>query len=316
MIDKCPGDQIMAYWGVLDERPDHALQAAAAGLEMQIAMFEFNRNERVREELELPPEPLAQGVGINSGEVCAGNIGGDQKIEFTIIGNAVNIAARIESAAGRTQVYVGPETYERIRTHALCFRLPPIRARNVAEPLTLYSVRGLIPPPDSDAASSGTAIPPPEPGKAGVGHLLLCLPCLLEHAGGSTPALLTGILRGDKQHAKLILVAEHALELGSAVTLKFQVAEKPGLPPITGQTERCSRFPQRNSPELPENPGLSRSQAAVIAVTQPGVGATAKALPPGAIVIDVPALPATYLSWKPGTLEASDFTDAEQLQRS
>ncbi len=145
-VDKCAGDQIMAFWGVLGDQADYAAHAVTAGIEMQIALFEFNRDEPVRSGFALPPGGLAHGIGLHTGKVCAGNIGGSQKIEFTVIGDVVNVANRIESAAGRGQVFVSESTWMAIAARAFGFKLPPVSMRNVRQCPALISVRGIVPP--------------------------------------------------------------------------------------------------------------------------------------------------------------------------
>ena len=98
-IDKCAGDNIMAHWGVVGDMPDFTASAVTSSVEMQIALFRFNRDEKRKNEITLPPVPLGHGIGLNTGIVCAGNIGSDRKIEFTVIGDAVNLSARIEAMA-------------------------------------------------------------------------------------------------------------------------------------------------------------------------------------------------------------------------
>ena len=84
-IDKFGGDSIMAFWGVLVRREFDAIGAVAAAVEMQNALFAFNCELRSQG---LPP--VRMGIGLNTGEFVAGNIGSEQKIEFTVIGDAVN----------------------------------------------------------------------------------------------------------------------------------------------------------------------------------------------------------------------------------
>ena len=69
-----------------------------------------------------------------------------RKIEFTVIGNAVNLAQRLEATAGRGQVFVGQGTFDEISGRALAFRMPEASVKNVDAPISIYSIRGLVPP--------------------------------------------------------------------------------------------------------------------------------------------------------------------------
>lgn len=88
-INKLIGDAIMAYWGFPFEHENHALQAVKAGLVMRDAVVQWN--------LDTPDQPLAIGIGINTGEAMIGNVGSEDFMDFTVIGDAVNVAARLES---------------------------------------------------------------------------------------------------------------------------------------------------------------------------------------------------------------------------
>ncbi len=92
IVDKFIGDGIMAYWGAFTPGRNHALLASQASLEMLERLAELNR----RGESE-GRKTIAIGIGLNTGEVIFGNVGSGKKIEFTVIGDPVNLAARLES---------------------------------------------------------------------------------------------------------------------------------------------------------------------------------------------------------------------------
>ncbi len=137
-IDKFIGDAIMAFWGIPFDKGDSAAHACHAALSMQNALVGFNSlQERDGGTV------LAHGIGINSGAVVAGNIGSSNQIGYTLLGDAVNIASRIEHAAGKGHVLVTKATWGEFKGKGYGLRMPPLTVRNKAEPLAVYSVRGL-----------------------------------------------------------------------------------------------------------------------------------------------------------------------------
>jgi class 3 adenylate cyclase len=93
VVDKYVGDAIMALWGAPQGSPDDAYNAVRAALEMRKVMIAFNSRRRMKN-----LAGLKIGIGLHTGEVVAGNIGSDQRMEYTVIGDNVNQASRIESA--------------------------------------------------------------------------------------------------------------------------------------------------------------------------------------------------------------------------
>jgi len=95
-VDKFMGDALMAFWNAPLDVPDHALQACRAALRMSAAMADVNR--RVVEEGILPPDApaLAIGIGMNTGLCSVGNMGSEQRFDYSAIGDPVNLASRLE----------------------------------------------------------------------------------------------------------------------------------------------------------------------------------------------------------------------------
>jgi adenylate cyclase len=90
-IDKFIGDSIMAFWNAPLETQEHRLRACSAALRMRLALKAFN------ESMNGQRNPVSLGIGINSGSACVGNIGSRNRFNYSAIGDAVNVAARIEA---------------------------------------------------------------------------------------------------------------------------------------------------------------------------------------------------------------------------
>jgi adenylate cyclase len=90
-VDKFEGDAIMAFWGAPLEQPDQAVRACRAALRQQAALAELNRRFA---ELDLPP--LAMRIGLHTGDAIVGNLGSVKRFDYTVIGDTVNLASRLE----------------------------------------------------------------------------------------------------------------------------------------------------------------------------------------------------------------------------
>jgi adenylate cyclase len=105
-LDKYMGDGIMAVFGAPLDMPDHAARAIKTALEMQDRIAEWNAERREGPELRVR-------IGINSGKAVAGEIGSVNKMEYTVLGDTVNTASRLESAVAKPgMVVVGDQTRE------------------------------------------------------------------------------------------------------------------------------------------------------------------------------------------------------------
>jgi adenylate cyclase len=108
-LDKFLGDGVMAVFGAPLYRPDHALMAARAALAMQAGIRELSLR-RVR----TGKPPVAVGIGLNAGEVIAGTVGTDARMEYTVVGDSVNLAARLEAGAAPGQILISADTFARL----------------------------------------------------------------------------------------------------------------------------------------------------------------------------------------------------------
>jgi len=137
-LDKFTGDGIMALFGVPLPQPDHAERAVRAGLEMQAVAQQVSAQ---RGEVEWP---IRYGIGVTSGEAVVGNIGGEERMDFTAIGDVVNLAARLEGRAQPGEVLISEYTYELVKDVVEAERLPPIKVKGKKEPVVVYRVLGML----------------------------------------------------------------------------------------------------------------------------------------------------------------------------
>ena len=138
-IDKYMGDCIMAFWGapLPDER--HAYHAILAGLEMQRALAELQPHFKERGW----PE-IRIGVGINTGRVSVGNMGSDVRVAYTVMGDAVNLASRLEGITKEygAQVMVGEATKQAV-PEFVYREVDMVRVKGKVQPVAIFEPLGL-----------------------------------------------------------------------------------------------------------------------------------------------------------------------------
>jgi adenylate cyclase len=134
-LDKFIGDAVMAQWGAPIGGPDDADKAMAAAVEMMHALEELNATWRAagRPEVQI-------GIGLNYGEAFAGNIGSDRRLEYTIIGDTVNTAKRVCSAADGGQVLITEEFRQALHSSPEVVQCEPMDLKNKSQSVTVYRV--------------------------------------------------------------------------------------------------------------------------------------------------------------------------------
>lgn len=146
-IDKFIGDCIMAIFGAPIAHENDPELAVRAALEMRRAMTEYNKSIPITLE-----RKLMLHIGINSGIVIAGGVGSHQKMEYTVMGDTVNLASRLESIAGDGQIYASKYTYNLTRNLFEFAELDPIRVKGKKDPVAAYEVIRAL---DIQAAGTG-----------------------------------------------------------------------------------------------------------------------------------------------------------------
>lgn len=137
-LDKFVGDEVMALWGAPVQHNDDPVRAVTAGIEMQQMLVDFNTMREAE-----GTDPIHIGVGICTGPVVAGYIGSSRTMEYSVIGDTVNVASRLCSMAKPGEVIIAESTYYRVREFFDVATLPPAHAKGKREPLKIFNVLGL-----------------------------------------------------------------------------------------------------------------------------------------------------------------------------
>jgi adenylate cyclase len=141
-LDKYIGDAIMAFWGAPVPDKDHAEKAARAATEMLNAVKEVNAILRQKA---YEGFTLKIGIGINSGPATIGNIGSEKKLNYTVVGDTVNIASRLESLTKDcgSALLLSESTHEKIKDAIPCRSLGSFKVKGREKPVTIYTPEGL-----------------------------------------------------------------------------------------------------------------------------------------------------------------------------
>lgn len=134
-LDKFVGDEVMALFGAPFPQDDHALRAAQVGLEMQAAFARLLARWQSR-----GLEVGGMGVGIATGDLVAGEFGCEQRTDYTVIGRAANLGARICGVARASQVLISQSTYDLVREQVEVKPIPSQRFKGIDHEVTVYHV--------------------------------------------------------------------------------------------------------------------------------------------------------------------------------
>ena len=137
MIHKLMGDSVMAVWNAPQDLADHAFLATRAATKAQQAVRELRK-----EELSLPKMDF--GIGINTGAVITGHFGGEDCRDYSVIGDAVNIAARLTGATPGGKVWITGSTFEQIEAQVSAEPLTPLALKGKRQPVKAYEVTEIL----------------------------------------------------------------------------------------------------------------------------------------------------------------------------
>jgi adenylate cyclase len=138
-LDKYEGDAIMAFWGAPIPQKDHALRTCLAALDMQ-RRLELLRPKWVKE----GKPPLTVRMGVNTGVVIVGNMGGRDRFDYTVIGDSVNLASRLEGANKqyKSNIMISDFTYTHVKNKVTVRELDLIQVKGKTEPVKVYELLG------------------------------------------------------------------------------------------------------------------------------------------------------------------------------
>ena len=142
-IDKYMGDAIMAFWNAPLDDDEHALHASIAALKMQEAVKSLNVSMAEKAQAAGKKHiPISIGVGLNSGNCCVGNMGSDQRFDYSALGDDVNLASRLEgqSKTYGVDVVVGQNTAQLLAGRVALIELDLIQVKGKTEPVTIYAL--------------------------------------------------------------------------------------------------------------------------------------------------------------------------------
>lgn len=140
IVDKYMGDGVMLVFGTLEPDEDHAFHAVRCALLIQKLIENENRSRKKQGKI-----PIRFRVGINTGKMLAGNMGSQQRMEYTVVGDTVNLASRLCSITNGGQIVISRDMYRRpeVGERVLAGEYQSIRLRGISEPVSTFLVEAL-----------------------------------------------------------------------------------------------------------------------------------------------------------------------------
>jgi len=138
-LDKYMGDAIMAIYGAPLEQPDHPARACRSALEMMAGLKQLN-DKWIAE----GKAPLDIGIGINTGMMMVGNMGSDQRFDYTVMGDSVNLGSRLEGAnkSYKTNILISEYTHAKVKDEFACMEVDSVRVKGKSLPVKIFQLIG------------------------------------------------------------------------------------------------------------------------------------------------------------------------------
>ena len=135
-VDKYMGDCIMAFWNAPLDCPNHQYMAIRAAREMKRKLTRMNIKEEFGQELRI-------GIGINTGEAVVGNMGSEQRFDYSVLGDAVNLASRLEGISKNydTTIIIGEDTYKTVKDKFKFRKLDDVQVKGKSNKVAIYSIK-------------------------------------------------------------------------------------------------------------------------------------------------------------------------------
>lgn len=136
-IDKYIGDCIMAFWNAPLDDKDHAKHACEAALSMIEYLSVLNKTL---------PAPISLGIGINTGKCCVGNMGSDQRFDYSVLGDDVNLASRLQGVSSQfeTSILIGENTFRQVEGKFQMRKIDSISVKGKSKPVQAYALTGRL----------------------------------------------------------------------------------------------------------------------------------------------------------------------------
>lgn len=146
-IDKYMGDAIMAFWGAPVPNEDHAYYACIT------AIVQLEELKKLQDNWAAKGYPIIDiGIGLNSGPAVVGNMGSSHRMDYTVMGDTINLGSRLEGTNKQygTRIIISQTTYDKVKDRVYTRELDDIRVKGKNEPVRIYELIGLVNPADAE----------------------------------------------------------------------------------------------------------------------------------------------------------------------